>query len=98
MFSGGDRARGSWLKSSVALIFLFVFISPIGAAPVLPHLFSDHMVLQRDSEVHIWGWADPGEKVSVDLAGKTKESIADGDGHWKVVLPRTLSRCATRGR
>jgi sialate O-acetylesterase len=53
----------------------------------LPHLFSDHMVLQRDSEVRVWGWADPGEKISVSLAGQTKESSADGGGHWKVVLP-----------
>jgi len=44
MFSGGDRAIGSWSKISAALIFLFVFISSMSAASVSPHLFSDHMV------------------------------------------------------
>jgi sialate O-acetylesterase len=74
-------------RFSTLLILSVVFISPIWAQPVLPHLFSDHMVLQRDAEVHVWGWADPGEKISVTVAGHAQETIADSDGHWKVVLP-----------
>jgi sialate O-acetylesterase len=74
-------------KLPAVLIFWFFAISPIWAEPVLPHLFSDHMVLQRDAEIRVWGWADPGEKISVSLAGRTQEIIADGDGHWKIVLP-----------
>jgi len=56
------------------------------ADPVLPHLFSEHMVLQREAPVAIWGWADSGENISVDLAGKTVETVAGEDRRWKVVL------------
>lgn len=45
------------------------------------------MVLQRDAEVHVWEWADPGEKISLSVAGHAQEAIADNHGHWKVVLP-----------
>jgi hypothetical protein len=64
MFSRRGGAITRWLKVPAALILWSVFISPSCPEPMLPHLFSDHMVLQRDSEVHLWGWADPGEKIS----------------------------------
>jgi len=61
-------------------------------------MFSDHMVLQRDLPVPIWGTADPDEKVSVSFRGQTKETAADREGKWMVGLdplevgePRTLT-------
>jgi sialate O-acetylesterase len=42
------------------------------------------MVLQRDSSVPIWGWAAPGEKVSVSFAGKDAKVTADAAGRWEV--------------
>jgi hypothetical protein len=45
------------------LLFFFVLSLPLRAEPVLPHLFSDHMVLPRETEIRVWGWADPGESV-----------------------------------
>lgn len=57
------------------------------AAPRLPYLFSDHMVLQRDMEQTIWGWGDPGERVEVQLAGVSREATAASDGRWSVALP-----------
>jgi sialate O-acetylesterase len=58
------------------------------ADPVLPHLLTDHMVLQRDREIHIWGKADPGEKITVTLAQKTAASSdTDASGKWSVHLP-----------
>ena len=41
----------------------------------LPRLISNGMVLQRDSEVKIWGWASPGEEVSVEFLGSEYDSI-----------------------
>lgn len=38
---------------------------PLSAVIRLPRLVSDKMVLQRDTELKIWGWADSGEKVTV---------------------------------
>ena len=36
----------------------------------LPRLVSDHMVLQRDSKIQLWGWAQSGEEVRIDFHGK----------------------------
>jgi sialate O-acetylesterase len=53
----------------------------------LPAVFSDHMVLQRDTSVPVWGWADAGEKVTVRFAGNQAVATADDDGRWRVDLP-----------
>lgn len=66
--------------------FFFVF-SPLRADPGLPHLFSDHMVLQREAEIRVWGWADPGESISVSLGTNTGQTSADADGRWRLTLP-----------
>jgi len=53
----------------------------------LPKVFSEHMVLQRQSPIPVWGWADPGETVTVQLAaGAQKEAVADANGEWRVTL------------
>ncbi len=57
------------------------------ADPTLPTLFSDHMVLQRGREIHIWGRADPGERVTSRLAGRDATSTANAQGAWSVHLP-----------
>ncbi len=49
-------------------------------------VFSDHMVLQRDRPVPVWGSAAPGEKVTVEFDGKSQVAEADASGVWKVVL------------
>ena len=58
----------------------------------LPALFSDHMVLQRDKAVAIWGWADADEEISVEFAGQKKAAKADASGKWSLRLePLTAS-------
>jgi sialate O-acetylesterase len=52
----------------------------------LPAIFSDHMVLQRNAHVSIWGWADVGEDVTVSIAGQTREAITASDGKWRVTF------------
>jgi sialate O-acetylesterase len=54
------------------------------AAPAA--VFADHMVLQHGKPVPIWGWADRGDKVTVQFAGQTKTAAAGRDGRWMVVL------------
>lgn len=49
-------------------------------------LFTDHTVLQRDAAVPVWGWADPGETVTVTFAGQTRSATADAGGKWSVKL------------
>lgn len=52
----------------------------------LPHMLSDHAVLQRQAPIHIWGWADPGEKVSVTFRDQHAAATADALGQWSVYL------------
>lgn len=63
------------------------------------NVFQTNMVLQRNKPVTIWGWADPGEKVTVSFAGQVASVNAQTDRSWKVVLkampvnrdPRTMT-------
>ena len=52
----------------------------------LHRVFSDHMVLQRDREVKVWGWADPKEKVGVQFGGQSLSAVTDDKGKWAVNL------------
>ena len=53
----------------------------------LPRLVRDSMILQRDSKINIWGWAQKDEKVSIKFNGKTYKTKTGADGKWMVVLP-----------
>ena len=62
------------------------------AEVVLPDVFGDGMVLQRELPVPIWGIADAGEAVTVRFAGQEHTAIADEDGKWMIKLnPLTAS-------
>jgi len=52
----------------------------------MPAIFGDHMVLQQGTSAPVWGWAAPGEKVTVTLAGQTQSATADAGGKWRVDL------------
>lgn len=78
--------RGS-IFQSLFLVLLAVMTPQLRAAVRLPWLFSDHMVLQRDAPIHVWGWADPGETVTAVMNGATQTAAADRLGHWSVYLP-----------
>ena len=70
----------------LAAVFIFG-TGTLHANPSLPHIFSDHMVLQRDAEIRIWGSAEPGEKISASLDKATREVVAGTDGRWELNLP-----------
>lgn len=50
-------------------------------------VFQDHMVLQRDREVPVWGWAAAGAKIRAAMAGAKAETVAGADGRWLLRLP-----------
>jgi sialate O-acetylesterase len=56
------------------------------AEVALNPVFTDHMVLQRESPLRIWGKANPGEPVEVVFAGQTPKTTADKNGDWSVLL------------
>ncbi|MGD0553250.1 MAG: sialate O-acetylesterase [Sedimentisphaerales bacterium] len=80
------------MKSNVkipgsAILCCILLISQAALCQVrLPFLISDGMVMQRDADVKIWGWADKGEKVTINFNGKTYNTTAGTDGKWAVML------------
>jgi len=76
-------------KVRESLLFIAAIFSPVAAlAEVrLAHIFTDHMVLQQEMPIVVWGKADAGEQVSVTLSGKTAAATAGTDGKWRVELP-----------
>src|SRR5450432_3897129 len=68
-----------------ALIFLLATAVSY-AGVVLPKVFTSNMVLQRSKPVKVWGWADKGEKVTVQFNAQKVIAKADKDGEWMVTL------------
>ncbi len=52
----------------------------------LPAVFSEHMVLQQGVAAPVWGWATPGEAVTVELGGQTVKATAGAEGRWRCRL------------
>jgi len=52
----------------------------------LNSLFTDHMVLQRDKVLPVWGTADPGVEVAIEFAGQKKTAVATKNGKWQIKL------------
>lgn len=79
----------------LAVILLSVAASNAVADVQLDRVFGDHMVLQRDMAVPVWGTADPGEKVTVTFRDQQQSATADKDGKWMVKLqPLTVGEPA----
>lgn len=70
-------------------LFLLVLIPiRVNAKVILPKIFGDNMVLQRDKQVIIWGTATTqGEAVVVKIAGKIYRTRAEADSTWHITLP-----------
>jgi len=63
-----------------------VDVPAIGKGLCVSNIFQANMVLQRDKPVAVWGWADPGEKVTVSFAGQAADAVAGPDRSWKAAL------------
>ncbi len=61
--------------------------TPAQADVRLPSVFSDHMVLQQQQEIRIWGWGEQGESVEVRFGDHAATTQADATGRWQVELP-----------
>lgn len=76
--------RTALIASTVLLMNL---ASSALAAPELPKVFTDHMVLQRERPIPIWGTAAPGATVTVSLDEASASTAAGEDGRWLLELP-----------
>jgi len=71
---------------------LFAVVFALGAAGSafaelkLPAIFTDHLVLQRNRPVNVWGWDNPGQDVTVQFAGQSVVAKAGADGKWTAKL------------
>jgi sialate O-acetylesterase len=94
----------------ILTLLILLLAAPAALAEVtLPSVFGDHMVLQRDKEVRIWGKADPGEQVTIEVAqdpipnvpqGDNQVAIyqakADKDGNWHAMLPKHSAKTSAK--
>ncbi len=75
------------IKNSGILLFLLtIAIGPLSAEVRLPSIVSDGMILQRDENLKIWGWADAGEKITIEFRGKTYKTKTGDEGKWELAL------------
>ncbi|HEX3134217.1 MAG TPA: hypothetical protein VHX44_11625 [Planctomycetota bacterium] len=76
----------------VPAIALLAASTSAWAEVTLPTFFSDHAVLQREAPIPVWGWAAPGEAVSVQLGDQAAvKATTAADGTWKVALPKSAA-------
>ena len=81
------RLGVSVLGSIVALVCALSSSAWAADLAVAP-LFNNHMVLQRDIQVPVWGTAAPDQEVTVSFAGQTKSVKAGPDGKWMLKLDK----------
>jgi sialate O-acetylesterase len=75
------------MKKILVLLLTTMIASSVPAQVRLPRLISDNMVLQRDTKVNIWGWAAPGERVSITFMNREYHTTTSTDGKWRIALP-----------
>jgi len=74
------RTFRSWIALGL------IFAGAAWADVRLPKVFTDHMVLQQDLPIAVWGWAAAGEAVTVEFNGQKAVTRAGDDGAWRVDL------------
>ncbi len=77
------------MKNYLVLFAMLFMIAPLtlSAQLKLARIFSDHMVLQRNQPITVWGNAAPNDRVVVYLNGEVATVKASRNGTWKATLP-----------
>ena len=86
------------MKKTLLLLVLLLSAAALYAGGLrTAHIFSDGMVLQRETDAPLWGWADPGATVSVRASWmkNARSCRADADGFWRTSLDTRL--CQSTG-
>jgi len=79
------------------MLLIWAAVGSLVWAEATPHsLFCEGMVLQRDAEVPVWGWAAPGERVTVEFDGTRETATADTQGKWMLKLAPMLASAEAR--
>lgn len=80
---------GKGMPMSGLVVFLSFWLSGLQAQISLPAVFTDYMVLQQNSEVPVWGWANASSKIKVTGSWAPKDTattVVGSDGYWQVSL------------
>ena len=81
----------NWCSIRVVALALIVFllsgVEQCQADISLPSIFSDNMVLQRETQTKIYGTADPKQKLTVQFGEVTVKTTTGADGNWSVLMP-----------
>lgn len=82
-----NRSRNRF--AGIAALMLAASLSaPVqAAAPTFASIFGDHAVLQRGELLTVWGTAEPGKRVTVNLGTQTAEANAGTNGRWRATMP-----------
>lgn len=81
------------IKRGITRVILFIALFSLNRAfageneMLLPAIFDDHMVMQRDIALPVWGWDAPGGHVEVRLGGNSARTVVSKSGYWQVRLP-----------
>ncbi|MEC9091683.1 MAG: sialate O-acetylesterase [Planctomycetota bacterium] len=99
-------AHQSFFRGQIGLFIPLLLI--FGLLPAqndvrLPRCFGDHMVLQQNQNNPIWGWAKPGQRISIQTSwGANAQATTDKHGRWQTLLPTpahgTGHRLTVRGQ
>jgi len=82
------RSLSRALTLLAAVLAAAVLAPAAESAPVrLARLFSDGAILQRDRPVRVWGWADPGARVTLTIGDFEVPTRAGDEGRWEALLP-----------
>lgn len=79
----------SYLPVLLSLLSVLTLQTPAGATVRLPGIFSNNMVLQQNTNVKIWGWGAPYEKVTIYTSWDQKTYptvVVDGDATWSLTI------------
>jgi sialate O-acetylesterase len=80
--------RMNTLNKNVLLTILVFCSLTLKAEIKLPALVADHMVLQRNIPIPVWGWADPGEQITITFNDKTYKTTTNANGKWQLKMDK----------
>src|SRR5215472_3472554 len=71
----------------ITTLTISLFVSVVVSAQLrTANIFTNHMVLQRNKAVPVWGWANKNEKITLQFNGQTVSAKTNADGKWMINL------------
>lgn len=70
----------------ITIIVGLICVTSLSAEIRISGVFNDHMVIQRDAPVKVWGWGDKGESITVTLNRQSRKTKVNNSGYWELQL------------